>query len=336
MNKKIFVITEYTNDYESFTQGTYELLSGAKNLQNQAKSEFNCDFEISAIVLNSNNENKDFENLARYGADRIIHLEQEHFKNYNYKYFSCALNVLFKEKRPDIVLYSATELARELAPLVSSKLRTGLTADCTEISLVKEKGEIKLASTRPTFGGALMATILSKSNPQCATIREGAIKAIAQEEYKFEIERFDLDKEFCSTSILKMLEFIKNAHQEGELSKAKIILAGGMGLKNKENFEKLKKISEKLNVGLGASRALVSKSIAPQNIQIGQTGLSVAPEIYITFGISGAISHLVGINNAKKIIAINTDSNAPIFSNCDYKIVADCNKIIDEMLTILN
>ncbi len=329
-SKKIFVVCEYRKNQNIFREVSFELLSAANSLSKQAKEEFNVDYKVYAIVLDSGID-ADFCQLSKYGAQEIIYLKNQKFSYYDCCYYSQALVELFKVKDPDIVLFGATNTGRELAPLVTSSLNTGLTADCTALSLVQNKGEIKLAATRPTFGGVLMATILCKNNPQCATVREGVFKK-NEFEYMTLTEEFPLSESIFSRSPLKLLEFSPYELRESTFENAKVILCGGKGLKTRENFEKLEKLAKLTGCAVAASRGAVDKGFAPQEIQVGQTGKTVAPQVYVAFGVSGAIHHISGMSASKTVVAVNNDPNAPIFENCDYKIVADAVKIIDKLL----
>lgn len=329
-NKKIFVLCEYKKNQNVFYDVSFELLSAANSLSKQAKEEFNLDYEVYAIVLDSGID-ADFCQLSKYGAQKIIYLKNEKFSHYDCCYYSSALVELFWEQKPDIVLFGATNIGRELAPLVTSKLQTGLTADCTALSLVENKGEIKLAATRPTFGGVLMATILCKNSPQCATVREGVFKKV---EFNYDTITIEVafKEDIFKSSPLKLLEFIPSYAPAGGFENAKIILCGGKGLKSRENFEKLEKLAKLTGCAVAASRGAVDKGFAPQEIQVGQTGKTVAPQVYVAFGVSGAIHHISGMSASKTVVAVNNDPNAPIFENCDYKIVADAVEIIDKLL----
>ena len=334
MNKKqIFVICEYKFGTNIFKNVTFELLSRAFELKLQGFKEFNKEYEVCAVVLDCGID-ADFSPLFKHGAQRVIYLKNEKFRTYNLKYLGCALIELVKQKSPEIMLFGATNRGREIAPYVTSRLKTGLTADCTKLELVENKGEIKLASTRPTFGGVLMATILCKKNPQCATVREGVTPAIDKGFTLGEVEEIPLGVNYCDNSLVKLIEFIEKPCLDSSLENAQIIFAGGAGLKTKENVEKLKTLAQKFNAGFAVSRKLVEMGFATQCEQVGQTGKTVAPKLYITFGISGANQHIMGMNASKTVVAINKDENAPIFENCDYKIVADAVEIIDELLKI--
>ena len=246
------------------------------------------------------------------------------------KTFATRIVELIQEKKPEIVLFSASHFGRELAPRVSSTLNTGLTADCTSLRIENDK----LISVRPTFGGRLMAEILCKTLPQMATLRPGALK--------IETTRGDVEEIYLelpqTLSEQKILKITKNEELVSNLSEAKIVLAGGKGLKTKENFDKLFELAAKLSaktgliISVGATRGAVEASLAPKHLQIGQTGISIVPETYIAFGISGAIHHMVGVENAHKIIAINNDPQAPIFLNSDYNICEDALRVIDDLL----
>lgn len=334
-DRKIFVITEYKKNQNVFSDLTFELLTLAVELKRQARENYNFELEVCATVLDSGID-ADFNMLAKYGADNIFYVKNEKLRDYNLTYFSSAILELIKMKNPEIVLFPASTVGRELAPSVTSRLQTGLTADCTSCNLVKEKDKVKLAATRPTFGGVLMATILCKENPQCATFRQGVITKSALENFTTRCEEIPLAHLFETSSPIKNVEFIANEIKKSTLEDAKVIFCGGKGLKTKENFEKLRRLTEILGISLAASRGAVDLGLAEQEIQVGQTGKTVCPDLYVAFGVSGAVHHISGMSASSKVVAINKDENAPIFENCDYKIVADAVEIIDEMLKKLS
>lgn len=238
------------------------------------------------------------------------------------------INDFLTKNHQNILLIGATSLGRELAPRVTASLGLGLTADCTMID-IDENG--KLLATRPTYGGQLMAVISSKTDPNCATIRPGALLCDdlpMQKQTNIQIIHPEISKNDEAVRILKK-EF---KDVDNSLESAKIVVAGGAGLRSAENFDKLYKLARKLGVSPASSRAAVELGWAEQTIQVGQTGHTIAPDLYIAFGISGAIQHIVGITNAKKVIAINSDPDAPIFKCCDIGIVADAQQVLDALL----
>ncbi len=288
--------------------------------------------EVNAVIFTRPNlvfkYKEAFENR---GINKVYYFENEAFKNYTNEYYSKLLVSLVKQIKPEILLIGATNQGRDLAPRVSSALNTGLTADCTGLD-INENG--KLAATRPTFGGQLMATILCKTYPQMATVRPKVFKVTPDDMY--------VQTEFinCPVNIdltgdrYNLLNFEKTIDSTiDELDSAQIIVAGGKGMKNKDGFELLKKFADKIGAKTAASRGAVEMGLAPSSIQVGQTGKTVAPKIYIACGISGAIQHTVGMTGAKHIIAINKDENAPIFEIADTGIVGDVFEILKEYLT---
>ncbi len=240
-----------------------------------------------------------------------------------------ALKQFINELSPDIFLVGATCKGREIAPRLASKLNIGLTADCTELSV--DENNVLLA-TRPTYGGQMLATIYSKTKPYAATIRPGAFKYTESEtEIQPKIIDFNvnLDHVFNRIEILKS-ELIKAPE---DWTNADIIVAGGLGLQSKENFVLIYQLANKIDAKPAASRAVVERGWAPYDIQVGQTGRSVSPKLYIAFGISGAMQHIVGITNSDKIIAINTDNDAPIMSLADISVCEDAVAILKKLIS---
>lgn len=308
---------------------SYDLISYAKEISK------NETVISSAIIANSDfilDENKK-KNLYKFGADKV-YLIKENFSYYDKYYFPDLIFETVKKINPSIVLFNSTTEGREIAPKTASKLNTGLTADCTGLEIIKKEDEFKLISTRPTFGGKLMASILSKTTPDMSTVRVNTFK---KKEFNFEgeIEVIELNFEVNQNSSIKILEFIEDKKEFSTLENAKIIVSGGMGLKNKEGFEKLETFAKLINASIGATRKAVDKGLIDRKFQIGQTGKCATPEIYIAFGIKGAIHHIVGMENSKKIIAVNTDKNAPIFNYADFGIIKDANLVLDELISFL-
>ncbi len=324
---EIFVYAETveTEDKKEFHPVVFELLSKARKLSSELSS-----LKVSAVICGKNEDSLKTE-LYKGGADKVYFISNDKIQSHLGK--ACAITELCKIKNPEIFLIGATIEGRSIAPLVSSALDTGLTADCTKLEITDFKDEKKLAATRPTFGGQLMATILCKKMPQMATVRPSVLQK-NEEIYKTEGEFEEFTPEMTDfTDPIRLLgcEPVKNK-LSSELENAQIIVAGGKGLKTEENFEKLKKFAKLIGATAAGSRGAVDMGLIEKEYQIGQTGKTVSPKVYIAFGISGAIHHLVGIENSKKIIAINTDENAPIFQNADVKIVKDTSEILDELI----
>lgn len=268
------------------------------------------------------------------GFDKVYIAEDNRFTHYSTELYSKVAIDVIKEIKPEIILIGATSQGRDLAPRVSSSLHTGLTADCTALD-VNEKGQ--LMATRPTFGGKLMATILSKTLPQMATVRPKVFKPSSENVVK--------NTQFLNVNVViddikrkvEFVEFVKRAKCEiNDIDSAKIIVAGGKGMKNQAGFELLKILAQKLGATVGASRGAVDMGLAPLEIQIGQTGKTVSPKLYIACGISGAIQHTVGMCDSDKVIAINKDPNAPIFEVSDIGYVGDVFEVLPELIKSLN
>lgn len=304
----------------------FSLAAKAQELSQKLNGE-----EVMALLIAKPGDAERFkEGFQACGIDKVFVYEDERFENYSNEIYSKIAIDLAREIEPSIFLIGATTQGRDLAPRISSQLGTGLTADCTGLD-INEKG--LLAATRPTFGGKLMATILCKNLPQMATVRPGVFKFLEEPVYKnteliyknHGIENFDTK--------VKLLEFVQATEEViNALDSAKIIVAGGKGVKNKEGFELLKELADVLGGTIAASRGAVDMGIAPADIQVGQTGKTVSPEIYIACGISGAIQHTIGIEGAKKIIAINIDENAPIFGVADVGIVGDLYSVVPKLI----
>ena len=232
--------------------------------------------------------------------------------------------------KPEIFLVGATAIGRDLGPRLSARLSTGLTADCTKLEISED---MELMMTRPAFGGNLMATIMcTEHRPQMSTVRPGVMQKMSRDnnrkgEVVYFSPSFDTSK-FAVTLIKK----VKAEKEKINITEAKILVSGGRGVGCAEGFQKLEKLAEVLNAQVSSSRAMVDAGIMPHDVQVGQTGKTVRPNLYFAFGISGAIQHLAGMEESDLIIAINKDGAAPIFNVSDLGIVGDCHKIVP-MLT---
>ena len=228
--------------------------------------------------------------------------------------------------KPSVVLIGASTIGRDLGPRLSARLETGLTADCTKLE-ISEEGELMM--TRPAFGGNLMATIMcTEHRPQMSTVRPGVMqKAGRDSNRKGDIENFEPQFE-TSKFRVKLLENVKNEHGKMDITEAKILISGGRGVGNAENFKKLEQLADILDAQVSSSRAMVDAGVMEHDRQVGQTGKTVRPDLYLACGISGAIQHLAGMEESDLIIAINKDKFAPIFQVADLGIVGDVNKIL--------
>lgn len=287
--------------------------------------------EVNALVITSDFHAQD--SLKKDGFDNVYIVKDERLENYSTEYYSKIAIDVVNETKPQIMLIGATTQGRDIAPRISSYLNTGLTADCTGLD-INEKG--MLAATRPTFGGNLMATILCKNLPQMATVRPKVLKKTGENPVK-NTKFIEIKPQINDINPkVKLVEFIENAHASCKrIDEAEVIVSGGKGLKSAEGFKMLEELANALSGSVAASRAAVDAGWVDHSIQVGQTGKTVTPKIYIACGISGAIQHTVGMNSSDRIIAINKDPKAPIFQIADLAIVGDVFEIVPELMELL-
>ncbi len=305
---------------------SWELLCKAREL---AKD---LDTDVSGVLIGYN-----IESLAKeafeYGADNVYLIDDPAFKFYKVKLYTKAIVELVKRYKPNILLIGATFLGRELAGSIATELGTGLTADCTGLEIDPET-KILLRQNRPAFGGNIIATIVTpNSRPQMATVRPRVMKLspkIFGKQGKIIREIPNVAKDE-----LEVLETFEEKGSSIPLEDAEIIVSGGKGLKNKENFKLIYELAEVLGGQVGASRGAVNSGWISHEHQIGQTGKTVRPKLYIAVGISGAVQHLVGMENSDFIIAINSDPEAPIFNVADYGVVGDLFKVVPALIKAL-
>lgn len=332
---KVAIYCELNFEDNKLTNVSYELISKAFELKNKAfelVKDNDFKFVIDAVVAGEKLNDEEIKKIYSAGADRIILIKNQNFKNFDSIIYSKAYAQYFKMSGYDCILFPATTKTRMVAPRITTILNTGLVADCTGIDFILKDGNLKLAPTRPTFGAELMATILSKKNPQCATVRPKTFEAVFNNKNTGEYLEFPIIIE--DKPSIKVLSSILQSENEGPyFENAKIIFACGYGIYTSggEYFEKIKLLAQKLNAKVASTRKLVDFNFMPQKYQVGQTGQTVNPDLYIAFGISGAIQHICGMKNSKTIVAINNDKNAEIFKYSDFKIVADAKEIIDEL-----
>lgn len=296
-----------------------ELLSKGRRLADDLKA------DLCAVCIGSGI--KGVEELARFGADRVLVVDDQCLASGQEDSFVTQLVNLVNAGRPAVVLAGATPFGRSFFPRVAARLGTGLTADCTGLEIDKETG--LLQQTRPTFGGNLMATIVCRSlRPQMATVRPRTFpRQPASRPGRGEIVRIDLAKE-AVTGRTRLVDFVEDLTSKVKLEDARIIVSGGRGLGKAENFAVIRELADALGAAVGSSRPPVDEGWIPYAHQVGQTGKTVCPDVYIACGISGAVQHLAGMQTAKTIVAINQDPNAPVFGVASYGIVGDLFKVI--------
>ena len=328
----IFVICEL--DEGKIVDVSLELMTKGRSLAKQLK----CKLEALVIGYKLNNIESQ---LYLYGADKVWIADDPRLEVYTtIPYTSIAVN-LFKEENPQIALLGASSMGRDLGPRVSSALKSGLTADCTSLEIGdhedKKEGKIYknlLYQIRPAFGGNIVATIINPDRrPQMATVREGVMKKeIYSETHKGEVVKLDVKKYVSDTDfIVKIIE----RHIEKSkvnVKNASIIVSGGYGVGSRENFQLLYQLAETIGAEVGASRAAVDAGFADHDRQIGQTGVTVRPKLYIACGISGQIQHIAGMQDSAMIISLNNDPAAPINKIADYIITGNLEDIIPKMI----
>lgn len=325
MSKGVWIFAE--QEEGNIHSVTYELLGKGRELADKLQT------ELCAVLLGSKIDNRT-EELIQRGADKVYLIENEELLNYRSDVYSNVLVDLIREYKPDIILAGATSVGRSLIPRVAATLKTGLTADCTGLEIdLKRK---ILRQTRPAFGGNIMATIVCpERRPQMATVRHKVLpEAEIDKQRKGEV--ISVQPEIALTSNIKIENIVKEIDKTVKLTEADIIVSGGRGLGKKENFSLLEELALVLKGAVGASRATVDSAWIPYSHQVGQTGKTVCPKLYIACGISGQIQHLVGMQSSKIIIAINKDPEAPIFKVATYGIVGDLFEIVPALIKELN
>ncbi|MBU0549556.1 MAG: FAD-binding protein [Candidatus Omnitrophica bacterium] len=299
---------------------SYELLGKAQELAKKLST------EVSAVFLGNEIEDQ-IEELISRGADNIYLVQAAELANFQDEPYTKVLTSLIKKYKPEILLCGATSIGRSLISRVAIKIKTGLTADCTGLDIDPKRNI--LLQTRPAFGGNIMATIISPDyRPQMATVRHKVMQPIEPDKKRkgrVIKENFDYS---VYASRTKLLDIVDEVEALVNLAEADIIVSGGRGMGNVENFKILEELAHVLGAAVGASRAAVDSGWMPYSHQVGQTGRTVAPKIYIACGISGQIQHLVGMSSSKIIVAINKDPDAPIFKVATYGIVGDLFQII--------
>ena len=316
----------------------FELLGKAKDL---AKD---LDTDVTAVLIGSGI--KDLaDQLAEYGADKVIVVDDPELKDYRTEPYAHALSSVINKYKPEIMLVGATAIGRDLGPRVSARVATGLTADCTVLEIGdfplqpvpgQEQLHKQLLMTRPAFGGNTIATIACPYNrPQMATVRAGVMQKITPiKGAKAVVEEYNPGFE-PNNKYVEILDIVKAVTDTVDIMDAKILVSGGRGVGSPENFKILEELAEVLGGTVSCSRAVVDAGWKPKDLQVGQTGKTVRPNVYFAIGISGAIQHVAGMEEADIIIAINKDADAPIFDVADYGVVGDLNKIVPKLTASL-
>ena len=331
--KGVFVFAQQVDN--EISSIAFELLGEATRLASVLNT------EVTAVLLGSGV--KDLaDSLAEYGADKVIVVDDPALKDYMTEPYTHALAEVINKYKPETMLVGATAIGRDLGPRVSARVATGLTADCTSLEIGdfplnpipgKEQKHNQLLMTRPAFGGNTIATIACPDNrPQMATVRAGVMqKNDPDPSKKAEVIEFNPGFE-KNNKYVEIMEVVKAVSDVEDIMDAKILVSGGRGVGSQENFSILQDLADAIGGTVSCSRAVVDNGWMPKDLQVGQTGKTVRPQVYFAIGISGAIQHVAGMEEADIIIAINKDPDAPIFEVADYGVVGDLNKIVP-MLT---
>ena len=312
----------------------FELLGKAKELAADLST------DVTAVLIGSGVKGL-ADQLAEYGADKVIVVDDPELKEYRTEPYAHALASVINEYKPEIVLVGATAIGRDLGPRVSARVATGLTADCTVLEIGdfpinpvpnQEQKHNQLLMTRPAFGGNTIATIACPDNrPQMATVRPGVMQKI-DPIAGAKAEVIEYNPGFTQNNkYVEILDVVKELSDTVDIMDAKILVSGGRGVGSAENFKILQDLADVIGGTVSCSRAVVDNGWLPKELQVGQTGKTVRPNVYFAIGISGAIQHTAGMEESDIIVAINKDETAPIFDVADYGIVGDLNKIVPKL-----
>ena len=331
--KGVFVFAQQVDNVISNI--AFELIGKGKEL---AKD---LGVEVTAVLVGSDVKGL-ADQLAEYGADKVIVVDDPELKEYRTEPYTHAIASVIEEFKPEIFLIGATAIGRDLGPRVCARIHTGLTADCTKLDIGdfpmnpvpgRETKHNQLLMTRPAFGGNTIATIACPDfRPQMATVRSGVMQKAPKEAGKKAVVT-EFNPGFTKNNkYVDILEVVKAVSNTVDIMDAKILVSGGRGVGSPENFKILDDLAEAIGGTVSCSRAVVDAGWKPKDLQVGQTGKTVRPNVYFAIGISGAIQHLAGMEESDIIVAINKDESAPIFDVADYGVVGDLNKIVP-MLT---
>ena len=324
MSKNVFVIAEQRDG--KIMKVSYELVGKAREIADDLGQ------DVVAVLMGSGVEAVAGD-LAKAGADKVIVVDDPMLAEYVTEPYAKAVTAVIKANDPEIVIFGASSIGRDLAPRVSARIHTGLTADCTKLEIDPETKLLNM--TRPAFGGNIMATILCADfRPQMATVRPGVMQALESCDKVGTVEKFDVAFDAADMNV-EICEVVKTNKKSVDITEAKILVSGGRGLGSAEGFGQLKDLADALGGEVSASRAAVDNGWIDKDRQVGQTGKTVRPDLYVACGISGAIQHAAGMEESEFIVAINREESAPIFGICDLGIVGDLNKIVPKLTEAL-
>lgn len=326
MSKDIYVFAEQRDG--NIQKVALELIGKGRELADTLNQ------KVVAVLLGNEIKEKAGD-LIEAGADGVVVIEHAMLAEYTTEPYAKAVAAVIREKAPEIFLFGATAIGRDLAPRVSARIHTGLTADCTGLEIDEESGNLLM--TRPAFGGNIMATIVCEEHrPQMATVRPGVMKALdTDRQRRGDIESMNIEFSEADQTV-ELLEVLKEERQIGDITEAKILVSGGRGMGNAENFyELLRPLAEVFDGAISASRSAVDSGWIDHECQVGQTGKTVRPDLYLACGISGAIQHVAGMEGAEYIVAINKNETAPIFDVADLGIVGNVNTILPKLIAAI-
>ena len=322
MSKDVYVIAEQRDG--KIQKVSVELVGEATKLAKDLGE------KVVAVLLGSNVTDKAQE-LIQYGADKVVVVDDPMLEKYATEPYAKAVTAVIKELEPEIVLYGATSIGRDLAPRVSARVHTGLTADCTKLAINEETKLLHM--TRPAFGGNIMATIVCKNHrPQMATVRPGVMSALAKDETRTgEVVNFKVD--FVPADMhVEIIEEVKETRKTVDITDAKVLVSGGRGIGSPEFVPVLQEAADVLGGVVSGSRPVIEAGWLSKERQVGQTGKTVRPNLYLACGISGAIQHVAGMESSEVVISINKDDNAAIFSVSDLGVVGDVKVILPKLI----
>lgn len=326
--KDVWVVLEADTEKQQLKKVSLELLSEARRLADLLGE------KVGAVLLAEEMPENLEQTLSEVGCDYAHILLGKKYRYYDTMRYSKAAADLSVKHKPAVILLPATENGRDLAPRISCILSTGLTADCTALDIDEQKNLVQI---RPTYGGNIMASIVSPDNrPQMASVRPNVFEVREtkeKRETRMYISRQETEAEEEGYTLTGVRE-LENAFQD--VGEANIVIVAGYGVGSKENFKKIEKLALKMNAAVGATRKVVDEGWAPFDVQVGQTGKTIAPDLYIAFGVSGALQHMIGMKNARFKMAVNNDPAAPIFKLCDVPVLGDCAEVADALLKVIS